>query len=86
MLMVASGTVPRGGTLTLEPMGEGYQVSARGLNARLAPAIPDLLAGSSAEPVSAHAIQPVYTGILARECGLAISAKLHGDTVVVTAH
>jgi histidine phosphotransferase ChpT len=77
MLLVASGTIPRGGTLTAEPMSEGYQVSARGLNA--------LLAGSPAEPVNAHAIQPVYTGILARDCGLAITARIQADTVVVTA-
>jgi histidine phosphotransferase ChpT len=85
MLLVASGTIPRGGTLTAEPMSEGYQVSARGLNARLGPATADLLAGSPAEPVNAHAIQPVYTGILARDCGLAITARIQADTVVVTA-
>ncbi len=85
MLLVASGTIPRGGTLTAEPMSEGYQVSARGLNARLGPATADLLAGSPAEPVNAHAIQPVYTGILARDCGLAITAGIKADTVVVTA-
>jgi histidine phosphotransferase ChpT len=85
MLLVASGTIPRGGTLTVEPMSEGYQVSARGLNARLGPATADLLAGSPAEPVNAHAIQPVYTGILARDCGLAITARIEADTVVVTA-
>ena len=85
MLLVASGTIPRGGTLTAEPMSEGYQVSARGLNARLGPATADLLAGSPAEPVNAHAIQPVYTGILARDCGLAITAGIQADTVVVTA-
>jgi histidine phosphotransferase ChpT len=85
MLLVAGGTIPRGGTLTAEPMSEGYQVSARGLNARLGPATPDLLAGSPAEPVNAHAIQPVYTGILARDCGLAITARIQADTVVVTA-
>ena len=85
MLLVAGGTIPRGGTLTAEPMSEGYQVSARGLNARLGPATADLLAGSPAEPVNAHAIQPVYTGILARDCGLAITAKIEADTVVVTA-
>ena len=85
MLLVASGTIPRGGTLTAEPMSEGYQVSARGLNARLGPATPDLLAGNPAEPVNAHAIQPVYTGILARDCGLAITARIQADTVVVTA-
>lgn len=85
MLLVAGGTIPRGGTLTAEPMSEGYQVSARGLNARLGPATADLLAGSPAEPVNAHAIQPVYTGILARDCGLAITAGIQADTVVVTA-
>jgi histidine phosphotransferase ChpT len=85
MLLVAGATIPRGGTLTAEPMSEGYQVSARGLNARLGPATADLLAGSPAEPVNAHAIQPVYTGILARDCGLAITARIQADMVVVTA-
>jgi histidine phosphotransferase ChpT len=85
MLLVAGGTIPRGGTLTVEPMSEGYQVSARGLNARLGPATADLLAGTPAEPVNAHAIQPVYTGILARDCGLVISVGVQADAVVVTA-
>jgi histidine phosphotransferase ChpT len=85
MLLVASATIPRGGTLTADPMGEGYQVTARGLNARLAPTTADLLAGSPAEAVNAHAVQPLYTGILARECGLGISARLEGDAVLVTA-
>jgi histidine phosphotransferase ChpT len=85
MLLVAGGTIPRGGTLTAEAMSEGYQVSARGLNARLGPTTADLLAGSPAEPVNAHAIQLVYTGILARDCGLAITATIQADTVVVTA-
>jgi histidine phosphotransferase ChpT len=71
--------------LTADPMGEGYQVTARGLNARLAPATADLLAGTPAEAVNAHAIQPLYTGILARDCGFGISAKLEGEAVVVTA-
>ena len=85
MLLVASGAIPRGGTLTADPMGEGYRVSARGLNARLAGAMAGLLAGTPAEAVSAHAVQPLYTGILARECGFEITAKLDGDAVVVTA-
>jgi histidine phosphotransferase ChpT len=85
MLLVANGTIPRGGTLTVELMSEGYQVSASGLNARLGPATADLLAGNPAEPVNAHAIQPVYTGILARDCGLAITARIQADMVVVTA-
>jgi len=85
MLLVASGAIPRGGTLTADPMGEGYRITARGLNARLAPATVDLLAGIPAEPVNARAIQPLYTGILARDCGFGISARLEGDAVIVTA-
>jgi histidine phosphotransferase ChpT len=85
LLLVASGTIPRGGTLTANPMGDGYQVTARGLNARLSPATVDLLAGTPAEAVNAHAIQPFYTGILARDCGFKISARVEGDAVAVTA-
>jgi len=85
MLLVASGAIPRAGTLTADPMGEGYRITARGLNARLAPATVDLLAGIPAEPVNARAIQPLYTGILARDCGFGISARLEGDAVIVTA-
>ncbi len=85
MLLVASGAIPRGGTLTVDPMGEGYRVTARGLNARLAAPTADLLAGIPAEAVNAHAIQPLYTGILARECGFGITARLDGDAVIVTA-
>jgi len=85
MLLVASAAIPRGGTLTADPRGEGYQVTARGLNARLAAATVDLLAGTQGEAVNAHAIQPLYTGILARDCGFRISAGVEGDAVVVTA-
>src|SRR5215469_8018796 len=85
MLLVASGAIPRGGTLTADSMGEGYRVNGRGLNARLAAATAELLAGTPAEAVNAHAIQPFYTGILARDCGFGITAKLDGDAVIVTA-
>jgi histidine phosphotransferase ChpT len=85
MLMVAVGAIPRGGTLTVDPAEGGFRVAATGLNARLPPAAADLLGGSPAQPVDAHAIQPVYTGILARDCGLTVSAALEGEAVVVTA-
>jgi histidine phosphotransferase ChpT len=85
MLMVAVGAIPRGGILTVDPAEGGYRVAATGLNARLSPAAADLLGGSPEHPVDAHAIQPVYTGILARDCGLTVSAAAEGDAVVVTA-
>ena len=64
MLLVASGAIPRGGTLTADPTGEGYQVTARGLNARLAPATAHLLAGTPAEPE-----RPCHRAVLYRHIG-----------------
>jgi histidine phosphotransferase ChpT len=85
MLMVGGGAIPRGGSLTVDPLDGGYRVTAAGLNARLTAATAELLGGSPAQPVDAHAIQPFYAGILARDCGLTLSAAPEGETVVVTA-
>jgi histidine phosphotransferase ChpT len=85
MLLVASGAIPRGGTLKVDPAGPGYRVTASGLNARVTPATAELLSGSPSHPVDAHAIQPLYTGILARDCGLTVSAAAEGETVILTA-
>ena len=85
MLMVGGGAIPRGGTLTVDPIDSGYRVTASGLNARLTAITAELLSGSPAQTVDAHAIQPLYTGILARDCGLTVSAAVEGDAVVVAA-
>jgi histidine phosphotransferase ChpT len=85
MLLIATGTIPRGGTLTVDPLGNGFRITAAGLNARVTAATVDLLAGSPAHTVDAHAIQPLYTGILARDCGLTVTAVAEGDAVVVAA-
>jgi histidine phosphotransferase ChpT len=85
MLLVAAGAIPRGGTLDVEAVNGGYRVTASGQNARLAPAVADLLAGSPAQAVDAHTIQPLYAGILARDCDLTVSATLEGDAVALVA-
>ena len=87
MLLVALACIPRGGTLTIDPGtgGKGFRLTASGLNARLAEATVELLAGSPAQPVDAHAIQPVYTGILARDCGLTLSAAVEDNGIVLNA-
>ena len=85
MVVVACGTIPRGGTLTVEAADGGYRVTATGLNARLTATTTELLSGSPAQPVDAHAIQPLYTGILARDCGLTVSTVVEGEAVVVAA-
>jgi histidine phosphotransferase ChpT len=87
MLLIAIGTIPRGGTLTVDAVddGKGFCITATGLNARVTEATTELLAGSPERAVDAHAIQPVYTGILARDCGLTISAVLEGEAVLIAA-
>jgi histidine phosphotransferase ChpT len=88
MLLIAAGAIPRGGTLTVDPAeggNNGFRITAVGLNARLTEATAELLVGSPARPVDAHAIQPVYTGILARDCGLTVSTAADREVVVVTA-
>jgi histidine phosphotransferase ChpT len=87
MLLIAAGAIPRGGILTVDPVpgGPGFRVTATGLNARVTPTTVELLVGSPSQAVDAHGIQPFYTGILARECGLAVSAAAEGEAVVVTA-
>src|SRR3954464_14701643 len=74
MLIVAGQGIPRGGMLTVDPLGKGesmsFRITAAGLNGRVPPHARELLAGTPKEPIDAHAIQPFYTGMLARSCGL----------------
>jgi histidine phosphotransferase ChpT len=87
MMIVAAGTIPRGGALTVDPIegSAGFRVTAAGLNARVTPATVELLTGSPAQTVDAHGIQPFYTGLLARDCGLSLTAAPEGESIVVTA-
>jgi len=88
MLILAGQTIPRGGTLTVDPIGTGdttgFRIAASGLNARIPQAVPGLLEGNSENgTVDAHAIQPFYTGLLAKACGLAVSLAPEGDAIII---
>jgi len=87
MMLVAAGAIPRGGTLTVDPVegSAGFRIVAAGLNARVTPTTVELLVGAPGQTVDAHGVQPYYTGILARECGLSVTAAPEGETVVVAA-
>ena len=90
MLLLASGTIPRGGNLNIEPVGEGetlgFKITSTGMNARIAPAVPGLVAGDNGgNPIDAHAIQPFYTGLLARTCGMTVTLAPDGEAIVLTA-
>ncbi|MTV16031.1 MULTISPECIES: histidine phosphotransferase ChpT [Bradyrhizobium] len=89
MLVIAQQTIPRGGTLTIDPVGEGeamsFRITSAGLNARVPQNIVDLLNESSANTVDAHAVQPHYTRLLAEACGLKVTLALDGEKVIVAA-
>ena len=89
LLLLAGGTIPRGGSLALESIGEGdtmgFKITSTGLNARIAQAVPTLVAGEAENPIDAHAIQPFYTGLLARACGMTVTLAPEGESIVLTA-
>lgn len=87
MMLIAAGAIPRGGTLAVDPVegSPGFRIIAAGLNARVTPTTVELLAGAPGQTVDAHGVQPYYTGILARECELSVTAVADGETIVVLA-
>ena len=89
MLIIAGQAIPRGGTLTVDPVGDGdsmsFRITAAGTNGRVPPHATELLAGMAPDGVDAHGIQPFYTGMLARSCGLGVSVAAENGAIVVAA-
>lgn len=90
LLLIAQTAVPRGGTIavTLTVDGEQgtFKVAAKGLNARIPHAVPALLKGEpESGTVDAHAIQPFYTGLIARAAKMDVTLSIEGDTVTIDA-
>ena len=87
LLLLAGQTIPRGGTLTVDPVGTGeamgFKIRATGTNAKIQPAVVPLLNGEAPDGVDAHKIQPFYAGLLARACGVGVDMTAEGDTVTV---
>ena len=88
MLVIAQQTIPRGGTLTVDPVGDGETMSFRVTASR--PERPH--AAEHRRPperesdglgVDAHAVQPYYTRLLAQACGLNVTLAPEGEAVVV---
>ncbi len=90
LLVIAGQTIPRGGQLTVDPIGSGdsmgFKISAAGPNAKVQPNVPPLLSGEAGvEAIDAHRIQPFYSGLLAKACGMTPGILMDGECVVVTA-
>ena len=80
LCQIAGATIPRGGVIEVEVMGEGetagLRVSAKGANARLQAGFADLLCGrAGASKVDAHSIQPYFAGLVAGECGMKVEVE-----------
>lgn len=88
--VIAAGTIPRGGVVAVSATGPGEQpeilLRATGPNPRLNHALAGLLAGEPEnQSLDAHAIQPYFAGLVARQVGYAVTMSLEGDGVTIEA-
>ncbi|WP_196260475.1 histidine phosphotransferase ChpT [Pelagibacterium limicola] len=90
MLLIVTGGVPRGGTVTVEaegePGSERLTISATGPKVLIPSGVPALVAGTPEDGnVDARAIQPFYTGLLARLSHMGVNVAIDGDYLRFTA-
>jgi histidine phosphotransferase ChpT len=90
LLLVANAAIPRGGKIavTLEESGgvSRFTISSRGPMLRVPPKFLELHSGiRPEEAIDAHAVQPYYTLLLAREAGMTISIHATSEEIVFTA-
>jgi histidine phosphotransferase ChpT len=82
--------VPRGGVIAVTGTIDGekgaFTLTATGVNARIPHNAQELIAGNGPNGViDAHAVQPYYTGQIARAAGMDVRFAIEGDTVTITA-
>ena len=90
LVLVALAAIPRGGKITVtlddvetEPK---FTLASSGPMLRVPPKFLELHSGRKPEePIDAHAVQPYYTLLLAREADMTISIRATADEVVLTA-
>lgn len=94
MLLIAAGSVPRGGMVTAAISGDAGQetfefTSTSDPEKRQKTLVPsgaaELLSGAPPEGVDARGIQPFYTGLLARMTGMDVKIGIEDGRFVFTA-
>jgi histidine phosphotransferase ChpT len=90
LCLIASACIPRGGTMNVKIDGEGDEVrlsvAVKGPNLKLASHVASLLQGESESgAVDAHGIQPYFTGMVARDCGMAVEVNATTEEVQLKA-
>ncbi len=91
MFLIAGQSIPRGGQITVDPVGEG---DAHGLQDfsdwRLCQGAAGRagFAGKAAPMTvrSMHMLCSYYTGLLAKDCGLAVTATSENDVILIATH
>ncbi|MCU4181049.1 histidine phosphotransferase ChpT [Bosea sp. BH3] len=90
LLVIAAQAVPRGGKLVSRAIVEGeqgsFEITATGSHARIPAHVEELLAGNApGGTIDAHAVQPVYAGMVARAADMDIAISIEGETVTIKA-
>jgi histidine phosphotransferase ChpT len=90
LILLAINAVPRGGNIRVTVEGEKdtprFVIRASGPSARVPPAFEALVPGDiDGTSVDAQSVQAYYAGALARNVGMAVSARLDGADVVIEA-
>jgi len=88
--LIAMAAIPRGGVVTVDLTGQddslAIRIEAKGPNLRIAHGVADLIAGRpESGAIDAHTIQPFFTGLVARECGMEVTIALDADMVALEA-
>ena len=90
LILIANAAIPRGGKLTVRlddlETAPRFTLSAKGPMVRVPARFLEMHSGvKSDEPVDAHAVQPYYTLLLAREAGMTIQIHATAEEIVLTA-
>lgn len=88
LLVVATSTIPRGGTISASITGEAeaplFEIIANGPHSRIPVGLLALLAGTPEnDQIDSHHIQPYYTGLIARAAGMSLAITAEGETVTI---
>jgi histidine phosphotransferase ChpT len=92
LLVLSLTSIPRGGKVRAALLGagelSGFLVEATGRIPRIPPHCETLISGyphNETNSIDAHAVQPFYTGMLARECGMTITITKTDESVLFRA-
>jgi histidine phosphotransferase ChpT len=90
LLIIALNSVARGGRISVTAEREGEEtvmrVVAEGDRAKLPAGVREVIAeGAMPNPLDAHAVQPLYAALLAKEGGLGVTATQEENRVILGA-